>query len=103
MYKWSNVEGGSDVVDAFEEMAAFFKEMTESFSGAAGVSLGRGASSGDGVFEHMKELGGFPVVTRDFNDDGSLEGETALRSAKRRTIDPDAFEPPSAEVTLKIG
>ena len=92
---WSNVEGGSDVVDAFEDMAAFFRKMTESFSGAAGVSLGRGASSGGGVFEHMKELGGFPVVTRDFNDDGSLEGETALRSAKRQTIDPDAFEPPS--------
>lgn len=55
----------------------------------------RGASVDNNVFEHMKELGGFPVVTRDFADDGSLEGETALRSARRQTIDPDAFEPPS--------
>ncbi len=93
---WDNVEGGSDAVDAFEDMADFFREMMDSFSDAAGVGLGRGAGGvADIGFEHMRELGGFPVVTRDFGDDGSLEGETALRSAKRQTIDPDAFEPPS--------
>ena len=27
---------------------------------------GRGPAIDDNVFEHMKELGGFPVVTRDF-------------------------------------
>ena len=93
---WGNVEGGSDVVDVFEDMADFFKKMMDSFSNAVGAGLRRDAGGvGDNVFEHMKELGGFPVVTRDFGDDGSLEGETALRSAKRRTIDPDAFEPPA--------
>ena len=92
---WDNMEGGSEVVGAFEDMADFFREMMDSFSGAAGVGLGRGGGPGEGVFEHLKELGGFPVVTREFGDDGSLEGETALRSAKRQTIDPDAFEPPS--------
>ncbi len=92
---WDNMEGGSEVFGAFEGMADFFREMMDSFSGAAGVGLGRGGGPGDVVFEHMKELGGFPVVTREFGDDGSLEGETVLRSAKRQTIDPDAFEPPS--------
>ncbi len=90
---WSNVEGGSDVVGAFEDMADFFRELMDSmpsFGGQGGPELG------DPAFEHMKEIGGFPVVTREFDDyDGSLEGETALRSAKRQTIDPDAFEPPS--------
>ncbi len=66
-----------------------------SFSGTGLGSGVGGPSVDDNVFEHMKELGGFPVVTRDFGDGGSLEGETALRSAKRQTIDPDAFEPPS--------
>ena len=35
---WSNVEGGSDVVDAFEDMAGFFKELMDSMPsfGAAG-------------------------------------------------------------------
>ncbi len=87
---WSNVEGGSDVVDAFEGMADFFRQMMDSLP-----NMGGGGPADNNAFEHMKELGGFPVVTRDFNDDGSLEGETTLRSAKRQTIDPDAFEPPS--------
>ncbi len=87
---WSNVEGGSDVVGSFEEMAEFFKEMMDSIP-----DFGQGGSSGDPVFEHMKEMGGFPVVTSEFDDDGSLEGESSLRSARRRTLDPAEFEPPS--------
>ena len=89
---WSNGEGGDDVVGAFEEMAAFFRELMDAIPNMGGD---RDGLSFDNVFEHMQELGGFPVVTRDFGDDGSLEGETALRSAKRQTIDPDAFEPPA--------
>ena len=54
-----NVEGGSEVVGAFEDMADFFREMMDSFSGAAGVGLGRGGGPGEGVFEHMKESGVF--------------------------------------------
>ncbi len=88
---WSNVEGGSDVVDAFEDMADFFGEMMDALP-----SFGGQGPTGDPVFEHMKELGGFPVVTREFDEyDGSLEGESFLRSARRQTLDPDAFEPPS--------
>ena len=89
---WSNVEGGSDVVEAFEDMADFFREMMDSVPQIGG---GSGSSFGDEVFEHMKELGGFPVVTKEFGEDGSLEGESTLRSARRQTLDPDAFEPPS--------
>ncbi len=88
---WSNIEGGSDVVGAFEDMADFFKELMDSMP-----SFGGQGPAGDPAFEHMKEIGGFPVITREFDDvDGSLEGETFLRSAKRQTIDPDAFDPPS--------
>ncbi len=88
---WSNVEGGEDVVGTFEDMADFFREMMDSFP-----DFGQQGSMGDPAFEHMRELGGFPVVTREFDEyDGSLEAESTLRSARRQTIDPDAFEPPS--------
>ena len=90
---WSNVEGGSDVVGAFEDMADFFREMLDAIPQMGAGGPGPGFE--DPAFEHMKEIGGFPVVTREFDDDGSLEGETALRSARRQTLDPDAFEPPS--------
>ena len=49
----------------------------------------------DNPYQHMAEIDGFPVVTREFGDDGSLEDESTLRSSQRRTLDPDAFEPPA--------
>lgn len=87
---WDNVEGGEDVVSTFEDMADFFRELMDSLP-----DFGQGDNFGDPAFEHMRELGGFPVVTREFGDDGSLEAETTLRSAERRTLDPADFEPPS--------
>ena len=89
---WANVEGGSEVVDVFRDMATFFSEMLESFSGGAGPGLAQ--TVGDSVFQHMNELDGFPVVTRDYGDDGSLESESALHSAKQRAVDAAEFEPP---------
>ncbi len=93
---WGNIEGGEEAADAFEEMADFFQELMGSIAEAAGGAGGfPGPLGGENVFEHMKELGGFPVVTREFEDDGSLESEATLRSARRQRLDPDAFEPPS--------
>jgi hypothetical protein len=88
---WKNVEAGSESAAVFEDMASFFHEMMENLPDFGGG----GPGPDDNVFEHMKELGGFPVVTREFAEDGSLEGESVLRSALRRTIDPDEFEPPA--------
>lgn len=88
---WGNVEGGEEVVDTFEDMADFFKELMDSIP-----DFGQGGASGDPAFEHMREIGGFPVVTREFDEsDGSLEDESTLRSTLRRTLDPSEFEPPS--------
>ena len=79
------------MVDAFEDMADFFREMLDSLP-----NMGQARSGiDDSMFEHMKDLGGFPVVTKEFGEDGSLEGETALRSAKSQDLDPAAFEPPA--------
>ena len=88
---WDNVEGGDEVAKIFEEMADFFRQVMD-----AVPNMGQGGASLDDSFlDHMKELDGFPVVTREFDDDGSLEAEATLRSARRQTLDPEAFEPPS--------
>ncbi len=91
---WDNVEGGDEARVAFREMADFFAEMMEAFSSAAGGLGGFGAQDG-GIFNDMKEIDGFPVVTSGFGADGSIEDESALRSARRRTLDPAEFEPPA--------
>ena len=85
---WGNVEGGEEVIGAFEDMSEFFEDLRSAIP-----RFGEGDD--ENPFEHMKELDGFPVLTREFADDGSLEGESLLRSSQRQTIDPDAFEPPS--------
>ncbi len=97
---WSNVEGGEEAVDAFEGMAEFFEKLLDSIPDF-------GQKDGDtfdgGVFEHMRELDGFPVVTREFGEDGSLTDETVLRSATRRALDPDDFEPPAGYKRRSMG
>lgn len=91
---WKNIEGGEDVADVFLEMSSFFRELMDSL-GELGGGAGAGFGQQDLFFDHLTEVDGFPVRSRDFHEDGSLEDETALRSARRMEIDPDAFEPPS--------
>ena len=95
---WDNVEGGSEVVDTFEDMADFFQELMDALP-----DFGQGGDTADPAFAHMKEIGGFPVVTREFDDDGSLEDESTLRSARRRTLDPSEFEPPAGYKRRTMG
>ncbi len=85
---WKNIEGGADAVQAFEDMSSFFKEMLNSLPQMGDQDFA------DSAFEHLKEMGGMPVVTREFADDGSLENESTLKSANQQAFDPDEFEPP---------
>jgi hypothetical protein len=85
---WDNVEGGSDTAEAFLAMSEFFEEMLDSMAQFGGQSFG------DPAFEHLREMGGIPVVTREFAKDGSVESEAALKSAANRSLQPADFEPP---------
>ena len=89
--KWKDIEGGEEVADAFRNMADLMNEMRDSQPDFA-----KNGDSDGNMFEHMRQIDGFPVVTEDFAADGSLEGESSLRSAKRQTLDPGAFEPPAS-------
>ena len=86
---WTNVEGGAEAAELFYEMSEFFQEMLD--------SLPQFADSGgsDQAFEHMREMDGFPVITRELSDNGSIETESSLKSARSQNLDPNAFEPPS--------
>jgi len=86
---WGNVAGGDDVVDAFHAMGEFMTEMLDSLP-----KMGNGASIGDAAYEHMKEMDGFPVRTREYGDDGVFDGESQLVEAKEVATDSSDFSPP---------
>ncbi len=88
---WGNVEGGSEAAGAFVAMAEFMSDLLDSLPVGAGAPGGLG----DSVVAQMKEIDGFPVVTREFDAGGELESESTLRSSSRRTLDPAEFEPPA--------
>lgn len=87
---WSNIEGGREAAAVFLEMAEFMSDMLSALP-MGGPHGGFGHS----VFAQMKEFDGFPVVTRNFGDDGALDTDSILRSAQSRTLDPAEFEPPA--------
>ncbi len=87
---WANIEGGEEAAEAFLAMADFMSELLEALPAGGGPG-----GLTDNPFIEMKELDGFPVVTRNFDEGGGLEDESTLRSARRRTIDPSEFEPPA--------
>ncbi len=89
---WSNVEGGQEIMGVFKDMGDFVREMMESVSAGLGPMAGQ---LDQGFLGLMSEVDGFPVVTRQFEDDGSLDSESILRSARRQKLDPAEFEPPS--------
>ena len=89
---WSNVEGGDEAAGAFLEMAEFFEEMLDSMGDAFGGGAGEGLAGNP--YPELNFDQGFPVVVRSF-EGGQLENESVLRSSRRQTLDPDAFEPPA--------
>ncbi|MEE4272103.1 MAG: DUF4412 domain-containing protein [Thermoanaerobaculales bacterium] len=86
---WDNVAGGNEVAEIFYEMGEFMSEMLDSLP-----KMGNGGAIGDATYEHMKEMNGFPVRTREFGDDGILDGQSTLLSSATADFDAADFEPP---------
>ncbi len=97
---WNNVPGGDEAEEAFKELEAFFKDLMDKFD----KLMGGGNVFGDGndPFSGFTEVDGFPIVTKDF-EDGDLQSESVLKSARRQRLDPDAFEPPSGYKRMSMG
>lgn len=87
---WSNLEIDASAFDVFKEMAAFFEDLGKSF----GASM---AAQTNNPFEQMNKLGGFPVVTREF-EAGVLSSTVELKSVTTGTAEAGLFENPGYKV-----
>ena len=87
---WDNVDGGREAAGAFDSMGDFIEEVQ-----AAMPDFAKSDSVGGHAYEHLEELGGFPVVTIDHAADGTITDESRLLSSKQVDVAADSFDPPA--------
>ena len=97
---WDDIDGGREAADSMLAMAGFFENMAEQFSAGSGIEV---MGEQRELFQHMRELDGYPVLTREFDDAGGLESESRLKSATTRDIDPSFFDPPQGYRQKDLG
>jgi hypothetical protein len=97
---WDDLPDGRRLGAAMLEMAGFLDALATSFSEGAGLDVMGGQQE---IFEHMRELDGYPVLTRELDESGRVTSETVLKSAAARKFDPDVFEPPAAYARRELG
>jgi hypothetical protein len=86
---WDDIDGGRESADAFMDFAGFFSDMREAFSEMGDMSAQQE------MFGHLESLGGYPVLSRDYDEAGALSGESRVTTARSESIDPSAFTPPA--------
>jgi len=97
---WNDIDGGREAADSMLAMAGFFEKMAEQFSSGSGLDV---MGQQRELFQHMRELGGYPVLTREFDDSGRVESESRLKSARIGDIDSALFSPPQGYRKMDLG
>ena len=97
---WDDIEGGHEASASMLAMAGFFERMAEQFSGDSGMDL---MGEQRELFQHMRELDGYPVLTREFDGEGRVESESRLKSAKAANLDASLFDPPQGYARKDLG
>lgn len=96
---WDDLPEGQALAGAMREMADFFDRMAKAFSEGGMNLLGEQQE----IFAHMKELDGYPVLTREFDDTGEVASESVLASASAEDVAPALFNPPPDYRKMQLG
>lgn len=96
---WSEIAEGKQAAQAMMELADFFENMREAFAGAGGLDA---MDRQQEMFAYMEELGGYPVLSRDYDVNGRLESESRLQSARSEEISASLFDPPTGYQQLEM-
>jgi hypothetical protein len=88
---WDGIPGSAGAAEVFRKMADFFSSVRDAMAGA-GPMGGPEPGTLDAL---MKEVDGYPVVARVFDDGGRMVEETRLRAVREEDLAPSLFEPPA--------
>src|SRR5690606_18410409 len=89
---WDELPDGRSMSVAMLEMAGFLESMASASAEGTGMDVMGGQQE---VFRHMRELDGYPVLTRELDASGKVTSEPVLRSADGKDLEPAVFEPPA--------
>lgn len=92
MTPWKDIPEGQEASRAMMELAGFFERMRKAFEGSGGLNL---MDRQQEMFAYMEELNGYPVLSRDYDPDGSIVTESRLKAARKEKFGPAMFEPPA--------
>ncbi len=96
---WSEIAEGKQAAEAMMELADFFENMRKAFAGAGGLDA---MDRQQEMFAYMEELGGYPVLSRDYDLNGRIESESRLQAARSEEISASLFEPPPGYQQLEL-
>lgn len=96
---WSEIAEGKQAAKAMKELADFFENMRKAFSGAGGLDA---MDRQQEMFAYMEELGGYPVLSRDYDVNGRAESESRLQAARSEKISASLFDPPPGYQQLEL-
>jgi hypothetical protein len=82
------IKGAEDFLEAARSMAKFFEKFKEALQMPAFANLAKSP------VEVVGQVDGFPVHTQEFQN-GNLQGERFLSSAKEESLSDDTFAPPA--------
>ena len=88
---WQNIDGSQEVAPALADMASFFLAFTRATSQSGGMNK----TMTDNPFIALDKLNGFPVASRNYREDGTVESESALRTAQKVQFNATEFQPPA--------
>lgn len=89
---WKSFPEGRETAAALIKLGEFFEGMRQAFSQSGGNSL---MDRQQDLFSYMDELDGYPVLSRDYGTDGTVEYESRLISSQQTDIDAQVFARPA--------
>jgi hypothetical protein len=89
---WANIDGFKEAQPVMESMADFFKALLDGLRSLA-------PDAGTETMARVKELGGYPVVTQNYDATGQPTSRISLKAVKRQTVAASVFETPAGYKT----
>lgn len=98
---WAELEGSEQISAGMEGMSELFSGMMSAMSQSPMGKLFEGQQAN--LFGQFKEIGGFPVRSREYDASGKLVSELDLKGIESVSIDASEFRAPKGYKRQKMG